>query len=42
MNITIIHKLIIITTWKNFAQMITKGPAKLSMAHWMKVLACAN
>jgi hypothetical protein len=28
--------------WENYVQKIIKGPAKLSVAHWSKVLACAN
>ncbi len=26
----------------NYIQKIIKGPAKLSVAHWYKVLACSN
>ncbi len=42
MNITIIHSLIILIKMENYVQKITKGPAKLSMAHHWKALAYAN
>jgi hypothetical protein len=42
MTITIMYKLIIPIKWKNYVQKIIKGPAKLSVAYWLKVLACAN
>jgi hypothetical protein len=42
MNITVICKLIILIKWKKYVLKIIKGPAKLSIAHWLKVLACTN
>jgi len=39
MNITIIYTLINLIKMENYVQKIIKGPAKLGMSHWWKVLA---
>ncbi len=42
MNITIIYTLIIQIKWKTMNKKIIKALAKLSVAHWLKDLVCAN
>jgi hypothetical protein len=42
MNITMIYILINLIKKENYAQKIIKGPVKLGMARWLKVLAGAN
>jgi len=42
MNITIINSLILLVKMEYSVQKIIKGPAKLSMAHYWKVIAYAK
>jgi hypothetical protein len=42
MNTTVVYSLIILIKTENYVQKIIKGPPKLSMAHFLKVLAYAN
>ncbi len=39
MNITSIYSLINLIKMENYVQKIIKGPAKLSVTHWWKVIA---
>ena len=42
MNVKMKHSLINVIKMENYVQQINKGPAKFSMAHWVKVLPYAN
>jgi hypothetical protein len=42
MNITMKYTLINLIKKENYIQQIIKGPAKLGVAPWLKVLAYAN